>query len=72
MTAGGEGGSNEAGHGGTGGMDSSDACLGITCESPPAAVCDGSSALTTYDAIGSCAKGECSYVSHSTPGACDD
>lgn len=77
MGAGGaEGGTNESGLGGEGGTDMTDLCIGVVCKSPPGPVCDGTTALKSYDATGSCTDGTCSYVSHSIAcdcenGACD-
>lgn len=56
-TDGGSGGSG-GGHDGSG-----DACLGATCENPPANTCEDSAHLRAYDTTGSCVDGVCSYVS---------
>jgi len=41
-----------------------DLCAGVTCNSPPAAHCDGNS-LVIYDNVGSCGQGVCDYASSS-------
>ena len=43
-----------------------DACLGKVCNSPPQASCTAASTLTTYDSLGTCSDGACSYAMHST------
>jgi Cys-rich repeat protein len=39
-------------------------CVGVTCNTPPAATCRDTSNLTVYDASGTCSGGNCSYGSH--------
>lgn len=41
-----------------------DACLGVACNSPPAAACTGANGdtQTTYASTGSCSDGSCSYT----------
>lgn len=38
-----------------------DPCMGVTCDMPPAPICDGSSAVT-YVMAGTCSNGTCSYA----------
>ncbi|MBI4167983.1 MAG: hypothetical protein HY515_03435, partial [Candidatus Aenigmarchaeota archaeon] len=42
-----------------------DPCAGVTCNSPPAAACDGNS-VKTYSSPGTCSGGQCSYSSSTT------
>lgn len=44
-----------------------DPCIGITCSTPPAAMCKDSHTATTYASSGSCGGGSCSYVPTQTP-----
>ncbi|MEB2313577.1 MAG: hypothetical protein OZ928_17170 [Polyangiaceae bacterium] len=39
-------------------------CIGVTCNTPPANRCADGSTLTVYDAPGSCHEGACSYTTH--------
>ncbi|HEY5376278.1 MAG TPA: SUMF1/EgtB/PvdO family nonheme iron enzyme [Polyangiaceae bacterium] len=39
-----------------------DPCAGVTCTTPPAAVCKTSAKATTYSATGTCSAGTCSYA----------
>jgi sulfatase modifying factor 1 len=59
----------ESGSGGEGGT-ASDQCVGVTCDTPPVSACDSPAQLTTYDKIGSCSDGACSYVSHAIACTC--
>jgi sulfatase modifying factor 1 len=38
-----------------------DPCVGVTCASPPAAICKDANTATTYAASGTCGAGSCSY-----------
>jgi hypothetical protein len=44
---------------------STDLCFGVTCTTPPAAVCDGDTA-TTFSLPGACSSGECRYARRNT------
>lgn len=46
------------------GGDAANACVGVTCEKPPANTCADAQNLTVYDAKGSCDNGACQYASH--------
>ncbi len=48
------------------GTTPTDPCAGVTCSSPPAAECDGSS-VKTYSSSGTCSNGQCSYSSSTAP-----
>ena len=48
-----------AGGGSAGG---SDPCAGVTCNTPPVAICKTATVATTYAANGTCSAGTCSYV----------
>lgn len=50
----------------------SDPCLGVTCTEPPANVCEDSEHLEAYDDVGSCAAGQCNYMSRILLCACQD
>lgn len=41
--------------------ETTDPCAGVTCDMPPAAKCDGTSAVT-YSAAGTCSEGDCAYA----------
>ncbi|MDD5309983.1 MAG: hypothetical protein PHU25_21915, partial [Deltaproteobacteria bacterium] len=45
-----------------------DPCIGVVCNQPPSPTCEGD-ARVTYDAIGACNRGQCSYASHAA--ACE-
>ena len=45
---------------GSGGAPS-DSCLGIVCETPPAGSCESATKFKTFDKMGSCLAGVCSY-----------
>jgi formylglycine-generating enzyme len=62
-SAGMSGTAGKAGASGAGGGASGEACLGTTCEDPPANTCEDSAHLRAYDTTGSCIDGTCSYVS---------
>ena len=47
-----------------------DPCIGKVCNTPPSQDCSSSTKLKTYDSIGSCAAGECSYASHDIACTC--
>jgi formylglycine-generating enzyme required for sulfatase activity len=51
---------------GAGGDDTAplDPCVGVTCDAPPAAGCNSATEYQTYDGLGSCSKGDCSYAKH--------
>ncbi len=42
-------------------------CDGVRCVTPPAASCVDATTQRTYVPSGTCARGECSYLEHSTP-----
>src|SRR3989338_3871386 len=50
-----------------------DPCAGVTCNSPPATACEGSS-VKTYSSSGACSGGQCSYSSSLTdcPNGCEN
>ena len=50
----------------------SDPCLGKVCDTPPGDNCDSGSELKTYDKMGSCTAGVCSYTSHDVACNCQD
>jgi formylglycine-generating enzyme len=56
---------------GAGGASESDACIGNPCNTPPAASCANSGELITYDAVGSCKDGVCSYTEHDIACTCE-
>ena len=72
--AGEKGGTNAEGGasagGGTGGAAPVDLCKGVTCKTPPGNDCTSGSEFQSYDKVGSCADGMCSYVSHQTACTC--
>ncbi len=41
-------------------------CDGVTCDTPPAASCDGNSTVT-YEPVGTCSGGTCDYQETTTP-----
>jgi len=59
----------EGGFGGEAGDATGDPCRGVVCDAQPSNECLGSSQLRTYDKIGSCSNGTCSYQSHDS--SCD-
>jgi hypothetical protein len=44
------------------GACSGNPCAGVTCSTPPASFCVGTSAMRTFAATGTCAAGVCSYA----------
>jgi sulfatase modifying factor 1 len=67
--SGGSGGANDSGgsggaDAGQGGMAPIDPCLGVVCETPPAASCTSAQEYRSYDQLGSCSDGTCSYAEH--------
>lgn len=46
------------------GICNGDACLGITCNTPPANACSGPDKLTVYETPGICKSGACTYNFH--------
>ena len=74
LAAGGGDGQSNASMGGSSaagaaGAPEPDACLGVVCDKPPASSCDGAQQFKTYDTVGTCAAGKCSYSEHLI--ACD-
>jgi len=61
-----------SGTGGVAGGGGADACLGVICDEPPDNACESAETFRAYDAIGSCADGECSYTSNLISCACED
>ncbi len=57
--------------GGAAGETSSDSCVGMKCATPPAGACESSTKFKTYDTIGSCTNGACSYVEESVSCNCE-
>jgi hypothetical protein len=51
------------------GVCATDACIGISCASPPSATCTGAdgNTRTTYAASGTCSLGSCSYAPTNKP-----
>jgi hypothetical protein len=47
-----------------------DPCVGVTCDEPPADECESDSQFKTYDKIGSCSAGQCSYASQMVACTC--
>ena len=58
----GAGGTPSTGVAGGGAAGGSDPCAGVTCTTPPAAVCKTTATATVYAAIGTCSSGACSYA----------
>jgi hypothetical protein len=50
----------------SGGACNPDPCDGVTCNNPPAASCPSGMTLRTYEAVGSCSDGTCTYDSTNT------
>lgn len=52
--------------------DAADPCAGKACNTPPANTCADAQTLTVYDPSGTCAAGQCHYVSTAMncPGGC--
>lgn len=48
-----------------------DLCVGKVCDSPPAGECLSGTEFQTYDQIGSCDAGACSYTPHVIPCTCE-
>ena len=57
-----------AGGDGTGPVD---ACLGVVCNAPPASSCTSAQEYRTYDTLGSCSDGACSYGEHRIACTCE-
>jgi formylglycine-generating enzyme len=72
--SGGSGGSAGTGGGGpeagAGGAAEPDLCVGKVCDTPPDADCESPTLFKTYDKMGSCALGQCSYTAHSIACTC--
>ena len=47
----------------SGGVCAGDPCAGVSCNSPPASLCDNASTLRIYSSPGSCSAGSCNYNS---------
>jgi hypothetical protein len=47
----------------SGGACNADPCAGVTCDDPPAASCPSGTTLRTFEAVGTCSGGTCSYDS---------
>ncbi|HET7540235.1 MAG TPA: putative collagen-binding domain-containing protein [Polyangiaceae bacterium] len=56
------------------GAPASDPCAGVSCASPPAAVCQSTSVRRSYSLPGTCNNGSCSYapVDQTCPGQCQN
>ena len=67
-TSGGEAGAGEGGEAGAAPM--SDPCIAAACDTPPGNECLSASTFKTYDSVGSCNKGDCSYISHEIACTC--
>ncbi len=60
----------ELGGGGAGGAPDTDTCVGVVCNTPPSSDCDSGNAFKTYDKMGSCSAGVCTYTEHLIPCSC--
>ncbi|HYQ17552.1 MAG TPA: SUMF1/EgtB/PvdO family nonheme iron enzyme [Polyangiaceae bacterium] len=71
-----DGGTSSGGSGGQGGMSGGtggvvvDLCVGKVCNTPPPQDCLSATQLTSFDTVGSCHDGECSYASHAITCSC--
>jgi formylglycine-generating enzyme required for sulfatase activity len=66
----GSSGSQDAGEGG-GGTGPVDSCVGVVCDSPPASSCTSAKEYQTFDNLGSCNEGSCSYAEHRIACTCE-
>lgn len=71
--AGGDG-AGDAGSGGAGngGAPEPDACSDVVCDSPPASDCESPTSFKTYDTVGTCEDGVCSYAYQTIDCYCQD
>ena len=54
------------------GEPEADACVGTACNTPPGPSCTSPAELKTYDKVGSCSHGTCSYASHEIACSCQN
>lgn len=69
---GGGGSSNGSGGESAGGAPPAEPCDGVVCATPPASECQGSASFKTYDTMGSCEAGVCSYTARTIDCTCED
>ena len=62
----------DAGAAGSADMEPADLCVGKVCDAPPAEDCLSGTEFHTYDKIGSCDAGTCSYAPHVISCTCVD
>lgn len=55
-----------------GGTGAHDLCVGVVCNQPPASDCNDPKTFKSYDKIGSCAAGKCSYAEHLVACTCQN
>lgn len=61
-----------SGGAGSGGAPELAACSGVVCDSPPASDCESPSSFKTYDTVGTCEDGVCSYAYQTIDCYCQD
>jgi formylglycine-generating enzyme required for sulfatase activity len=71
-TGGTDSGGTDSGGTGGGGTGPVDPCVGVVCDTPPASSCTGAMEYQTYDNLGSCSEGECTYAEHVIACTCKD